>query len=109
MQRVKYIYDHKFYLTDDMEIAVRKVPVACVVSEDGNFGVSICCKCSSNRNGDTFSKKRAKGIAYNRMMLGTDERVPNRKITNRFGDKVYLSYEIDFWVDRMTADYQVVS
>ena len=103
MLRVKYIYNHKFFLRNDNTVGITKSPVACIVSEDNVVGISICCKGSYCRESDTFSKVRAREIAIGRMNVGSEKYIPNRKITNKFGDKVYLSDEINFWIDRMKA------
>lgn len=106
VRRVKYIYDYQFRVVNDAYspyVAKQKVPVACIVSDGENFGLSTCCKGSVNRGSDTFCKYRARKIAEDRMLMGIDVNVPNRKLTNPHGKKTTLADEVNFWVERMTT------
>ena len=104
--KIKYIADYKFSIRfgiDGPEVFAEKVPVACVVADDeGNFGVSVCC--NHEDCGDRFSKIRAKEVAIGRLQIGSTVDVPKRKITNRFGQKVSLISEVNFWVEKFTGE-----
>ena len=122
--RVKYIRNHVFSVRpteNGPELHMRREPVACIVQDEhGNIGVSVC---HTDANievsvadsytqvdvlpGDNFSKAKAKQIALGRAMVGSEFKVPNRKITNVFGQRVSLAKEVKFWVDKFNEVEQV--
>jgi hypothetical protein len=106
MLRVKYIYDYSFRLVNKMDgpqIVKIKSPVACLVSDGENFGLSTCCNGSYWRDSDSFCKTRAKEIAIGRMLNTDVLKIPNRKLTSPHGKKTNLLDEVNFWMSRMAT------
>ena len=101
MLRVKYIYNYEFRLVGTQVMRL-KTPVACLVSDGENFGLSTCCNGSYWRDSDSFCKARAKEIAEGRMLNTDTLKVPNRRLTNPHGTKTTLLDEVNFWMSRMS-------
>lgn len=106
VRRVKYVYDYEFRLVNrgnGPEVLRVKTPVACIVSDGTDYGVSTCCRGSANRGEDVFCKDRAREVAEGRMLSGAESHVPNRKLRGPYGQKTTLLDEVEFWVERMTG------
>lgn len=93
--QTRYIYEVVPQVMQDFSVILHKRPVACLVFENGQLGISVC-----NRN-DSFNKQRARNIAIGRLMTGSELVIPNRKMLNIRGEKTTLVDEVNFYLSKM--------